>query len=71
MRSPSSALVHQRQEATQDSETSQIAIVDLLRNILLAVSGCTLILNGIDEYTTMCDYNSSIVKFLEYIDKIA
>lgn len=63
------ALARQRWEATEGHTAPQLTIVELLREILQAVPGCTLIVDGIDECTTLVGRNSSAARFLQDIDK--
>ncbi|KFA79117.1 hypothetical protein S40288_09964 [Stachybotrys chartarum IBT 40288] len=65
------AAIHQTWEATQDHIAPRSTVVQLLYEVLQAIPEYTLIINGIDECTTLGDHAGSLARFLEDVNKAA
>ncbi|KAH7124619.1 prion-inhibition and propagation-domain-containing protein [Dactylonectria macrodidyma] len=64
-------LVRQRWEAEQDQVATRATVVKLVRELLQAVPGCTLVADGLDECTELGNSSVSVATFLETVQKAA
>ncbi|RYP68260.1 hypothetical protein DL771_006762 [Monosporascus sp. 5C6A] len=62
-------LVRKRWEAEQEQVATRASVVKLFREILMAVPGCTLVVDGLDECTSLGDGSKSVARFLETVRK--
>ncbi|KAH7125015.1 hypothetical protein B0J13DRAFT_484360, partial [Dactylonectria estremocensis] len=65
-------LVRQRWEDQQEQVATRATVVKLFRDLLLAIPGCTFVLDGLDECTSMDEHrmgagSESIARFLETV----
>ncbi|KAH7124486.1 ankyrin-1, partial [Dactylonectria macrodidyma] len=69
-------LVRQRWEDQQEQVATRATVVKLFRDLLLAIPGCTFVLDGLDECTSMDEHrmgagSESIARFLETVKQAA
>ncbi|CAH0047285.1 unnamed protein product [Clonostachys solani] len=65
------ALVRQKWHTTQEPIAPRLTIIQLLREIMRDVPGCTLVVDGIDECTALSDSSRSVARFLEDAQELA
>ncbi|KAH6974951.1 hypothetical protein BKA56DRAFT_658440 [Ilyonectria sp. MPI-CAGE-AT-0026] len=64
-------LVRGRWEAQQEQVATRATVVKLIRELLQAVPGCTLVADGLDECTELENSSVSVATFLETVKKAA
>ena len=64
------ALVRQKWHTSQEPIAPRLTIIQLLREILHNVPGCTLVVDGIDECTALSDSSHSAARFLESVQEL-
>lgn len=64
------AIARQSWQTTQDPIAPRLLVVQLLREMLRDVPGCTLVVDGIDECVTLGNSANSVVSFLEDLGEL-